>query len=157
MTPTKGRKDSITHDPHFCAMFKGQKLSGFQQLPSKVLPWVSDWSTLTWRRLRRHLVDLLSQLQSPMHLDLPRDRLLGIEAHWDKIPQGSSPNEKNLSCQVLSDTLDHPFSFPTYLLNSSLSSILLCLALKWQGSTFLRHDIFHILPVMFKLPTACSS
>lgn len=74
-------------------------------------------------------MDPSSRLQSPMHLDLPRDRLLGIEAHWDKIPQGSSPNE-NLSCQLLSDTLDYPFFFPTYLLSSSLSSVLLCLASK---------------------------
>lgn len=160
MTPTKGRKDSVTHDPHFCAMFKGHQAQWVPAAPQQGAALGVRLKYFDMEEAEETLGGLVTggdcRLQSPIHLDLPRDRLLGIEAHWDKIPQGSSPNE-NLSFQLLSDTFDHPFFFPTYLLNSSLPSVLFCLASKWQGSTFLRHDIFHILPVMYKLPTACSS
>lgn len=155
MTPTKGRKNSVTHDPHFCAMFKGHQAQWVPAAPqegaalgcqAEILWHGGGWGDICWT----------CQVGCSLPCTLTFQETDFWGAHWDKIPQGSSPNE-NLSCQLLSDTLDHPFFFPTYLLNSSLSSVLLCLASKWQGSTFLRHDIFHILPVMCKLPTACLS
>lgn len=35
MTPTKGRKNSVTHDPHFCAMFKGYQAQWVPAAPQE--------------------------------------------------------------------------------------------------------------------------
>ena len=35
MTPTKGRKNSVTHDPHVCAMFKGYQAQWVPAAPQE--------------------------------------------------------------------------------------------------------------------------